>query len=237
MNKTFEDFVELNPQVSLPKCEDVPYVPMAAITPGQRRALPTEIRASKGSGSKFSTGDTLFARITPCLENGKIAQYFGVSKSKGSTEIFVLRAREGVAFCDFVYYFALQKDFRNVAVKSMSGASGRQRADIQALKDYPCSFPDLPTQRKIAGILSAYDDLIENNLRRIKILEEMAQSLYREWFVHFRFPGHESVKMVDSSLGSIPEGWEVNKLGDIAEDVRRGVPKGGSSSLCVERWA
>ncbi len=81
----------------------------------------------------------------------------------------------------------------------------------------PLQIPDLPTQRKIAGILSAYDDLIENNLRRIKILEEMAQSLYREWFIHFRFPGHESAKFVDSSLGQIPRGWEVKKLEQILE--------------------
>ena len=74
--------------------------------------------------------------------------------------------------------------------------------------------PPLPTQRKIASILSAYDDLIENNTRRIAILEEMAQSLYREWFVHFRFPGHEKKSMVESALGMIPEGWEVVKLGD-----------------------
>jgi restriction endonuclease S subunit len=94
------------------------------------------------------------------------------------------------------------------------------------LKDEEIPCPDLPTQKKIAGILSAYDDLIENNLRRIKILEDMAQSLYREWFVQFRFPGHENVKFVDSPTGKIPEGWEVKKLGDIAEDVRRGIPKG-----------
>ena len=75
----------------------------------------------------------------------------------------------------------------------------------------------------IAAILSAYDDLIENNLRRIKILEEMAQTLYREWFVKFRFPGHQKVKMVDSPLGKIPEGWEAKRVGDIAEDMRRGV--------------
>ena len=68
---------------------------------------------------------------------------------------------------------------------------------------------NLPTQRKIASILSAYDDLIENNTRRIAILEEMAQAIYREWFVNFRFPGHENAKMVDSPLGQIPEGWEV----------------------------
>jgi len=74
----------------------------------------------------------------------------------------------------------------------------------------------LPTQRKIAAILSAYDDLIENNLRRIKILEEMAQNLYREWFVKFRFPGHEHACFVDSPLGRIPEGWEVRTLLDVS---------------------
>ena len=71
-------------------------------------------------------------------------------------------------------------------------------------------MPPLPTQRKIASILSAYDDLIENNTRRIAILEEMAQAIYREWFVNFRFPGHENVKLVDSPLGQIPEGWEAD---------------------------
>jgi type I restriction enzyme S subunit len=83
------------------------------------------------------------------------------------------------------------------------------------------NLPDLPTQRKIAGILSAYDDLIENNLRRIKILEEMAQALYREWFVHFRFPGHEADPLVDSSLGPIPKGWAVRRLDDISENFDR----------------
>jgi len=77
--------------------------------------------------------------------------------------------------------------------------------------------PSLPTQRKIAAILSAYDDLIESNLRRIKILEEMAQNLYREWFVKFRFPGHQHARFTDSPLGRIPEGWEVVSLGKITE--------------------
>ena len=77
--------------------------------------------------------------------------------------------------------------------------------------------PTLPTQRKIATILGAYDDLIENNTRRIQILEEMAQALYREWFVNFRFPGHESVLMVESELGLVPEGWGVKKLGEAIE--------------------
>ena len=80
-------------------------------------------------------------------------------------------------------------------------------------------------QRRIAGILSAYDELIENNQRRIKILEEMARSLYREWFVHFRFPGHDKVKMVPSPLGPIPQGWEVKKLGDDHTGMRQNIPK------------
>ena len=78
-------------------------------------------------------------------------------------------------------------------------------------------LPSLSIQRRIASILSAYDELIENSQRRIKILESMARSLYREWFVHFRFPGHESVPLVPSLLGEIPRGWEVKKLGDIAQ--------------------
>jgi type I restriction enzyme S subunit len=79
----------------------------------------------------------------------------------------------------------------------------------------PLHLPPLSVQRRIAGILSAYDDLIENNQRRIKILEEMARSLYREWFVNFRFPGHEKVPLVDSTLGPIPKGWEVSEFRDL----------------------
>lgn len=84
------------------------------------------------------------------------------------------------------------------------------------------TLPPLLTQRKIAAILSAYDDLIENNLRRIKILEEMAQNIYSEWFVKFRFPGHQHTRFIDSSLDRIPEGWEVVKAGETLKKVKRG---------------
>ncbi len=92
------------------------------------------------------------------------------------------------------------------------------------------NLPPLPTQHKIASILSAYDELIENNTRRIKILEEIAQAIYNEWFVNFRFPGHENVEMVDSELGKIPEGWEVGSFSDYVEinpklKVDRKLPK------------
>jgi type I restriction enzyme S subunit len=89
-------------------------------------------------------------------------------------------------------------------------------------------LPPLPIQRRIAGILSAYDDLIENSQRRIKILEEMARRLYREWFVHFRFPGHEDCRLVESPLGEIPEGWECSTLNAHLVALESGKrPRGG----------
>jgi type I restriction enzyme S subunit len=123
-----------------------------------------------------------------------------------------------------------------------SGAAAVPGVNRNALHLLWIRKPDLSTQWKIAAILSAYDDLIANNLRRIKILEEMAQNLYHEWFVKFRFPGHQHSRFVDSSLGRIPAGWEVKRLGEILElnygkalkqEDRRGgnVPVYGSSGV------
>lgn len=96
------------------------------------------------------------------------------------------------------------------------------------LKRIKVRFPPYDTQIGISEVLSAYDDLIENNTRRIKILEEMAQTIYRGWFVKFRFPGHEKVRMTDSSLGPIPEGWEVKRASEAIEvNPRTKVPKDG----------
>jgi len=92
----------------------------------------------------------------------------------------------------------------------------------QQILDYEFPLPPLPTQRRSASILSAYDDLIENSQRRIKILEAMARALYREWFVHFRFPGHENHLRVASPLGEIPKGWEVVSIDDVCERVTDG---------------
>ena len=83
-------------------------------------------------------------------------------------------------------------------------------------------FPPLPTQERISWIIAAYDELIENNSRRIQVLERMAQAIYREWFVNFRFPGHAKVKLVASPLGPIPHGWEAKKLRDVCERVDYG---------------
>jgi type I restriction enzyme S subunit len=121
----------------------------------------------------------------------------------------------------FAYYFLQTMGFERLDAGASNPSLNRNH-----IHTIPVRWPPLPLQRRIAGILSAYDDLIENNQRRIRILEAMARALYREWFVHFRFPGHEKVPRVASSLGAIPQGWEVKQLGDIAEDMRRNVPKG-----------
>jgi type I restriction enzyme S subunit len=123
----------------------------------------------------------------------------------------------------FLYY-----SFRNIGLlrgfdQYFTGATikhlpGEQLAKVEV------HIPPLPIQRRIAGILSAYDDLIENSQRRIKILEEMARRLYREWFVYFRFPGHEGCRLVESSLGEIPEGWEVVNFGELYDTGSGGTP-------------
>ena len=117
---------------------------------------------------------------------------------------------------DWLGYLARSKPFRVYIVSCATGSASQVRMAIGLLKQMRVEVPPLPIQRRIAGILSAYDALIENSQRRIKILEEMARRLYREWFVYFRFPGHEGCRLVQSPLGEIPEGWEVKSLGDIA---------------------
>lgn len=104
-------------------------------------------------------------------------------------------------------------------LRSIAKGATQDNLSVSKLLSFDILTPPIYTQRKIAAILSAYDDLIENNTRRIEILEEMARSLYRQWFINFRFPGHEQVKMVDSEMGLIPEGWEVGKLGDVSRVI------------------
>jgi len=118
----------------------------------------------------------------------------------------------------FAYYFTQTMGFEKLDVGAANPSLNRNH-----IHTIQVQYPPLLTQRKIAAILSAYDDLIENNLRRIKILEEMAQNLYREWFVKFRFPGHQHARFVDSPLGRIPEGWEAVTLGKLAIQIRDGV--------------
>ncbi|MGB4913475.1 MAG: restriction endonuclease subunit S [Candidatus Dechloromonas phosphoritropha] len=125
----------------------------------------------------------------------------------------------------FLHYYLRQDDVVGWITNQAVGAT-MPNLNTGILRSVPVRFPPLLVQQRIAGILSAYDELIENSQRRIRILESMARTLYREWFVHFRFPGHENHPRVPSLLGEIPQGWEVKKLGEIAEEMRRNVPKG-----------
>ena len=119
----------------------------------------------------------------------------------------------------FISYFLGTLNFE--AQNAAGAVPGINRNHLHAMD---VRIPSLPVQRRIAGILSAYDELIENSQRRIRILEEMARSLYREWFVHFRFPGHENHPLVPSSIGDIPQGWEVKTVADSFEIFGGGTP-------------
>lgn len=215
----FSEIADINPKVKLSRGEEYSFIEMSDITPGNRYVKAEKNKIFKGGGSKFESDDVLFARITPCLENGKIAQFKGVSAIAGfgSTEFFVFRAKKGVSDKGFLYYLAFSAVLRKPAEGSMFGASGRQRAVLDVVKSTEIPNILLTNQRKISAILSTYDDFIENNTRRIQILEEMAQRIYREWFVDFRFPGHEKMKFTKSDRGRIPEGWTVKRLGDVIE--------------------
>jgi type I restriction enzyme S subunit len=130
-------------------------------------------------------------------------------------------------------------------IKGRAVGSAVPGINLGILKDLPVVLPPLLIQHKVAAILSAYDDFIENNNRRIKLLEEMAQRIYREWFVDFRYPGHEGVPLVDSEFGPIPQRWEVTRVGDHARLIRgrsyRGVDVADDGGLpfvtlkCVSR--
>ena len=220
----FGDFVEVNPSIRLERGKEYPYIEMADVTPGNAFVYPLKERVYKGGGSRFQSGDTLFARITPCLENGKIVRSKHTKNEPcfGSTEFFIFRGKPNISDATYVFYLALSPIIREPAVKSMTGASGRQRAILSSVEDIHVPAYSLTTQRKIAATLSAYDNLIENNTRRIKILEDMAQTLYREWFIHFRFPGHENVPMVESPFGVAPQGWRTVRTEQIIKRVQSG---------------
>ena len=148
--------------------------------------IPATERAIFTGGSKFCNGDTIMARITPCLENGKTA-YVDVLKENevgfGSTEFIVMRAIPGVSDPQFVYYLATSPAFRNVAIKSMVGSSGRQRVQQGVLDAFEVTVPPLRVQKQIGEFLSALDGKIQMNEKLNDNLEQQAQSYFQELFV------------------------------------------------------
>lgn len=210
--KRLEDIVFINPTVKLTKGKQYAFIDIDKVSPTLRTVSNAETKVYDGqSCSKFINGDTVFSRITPCLENRKIAEVKIDSEAGfGSTEFYIFRAKKHKAYDKFVYYLVSSDVVVLPAINSMTGASGRQRADKRFIQRTKLNVPDLPTQTRIADILSAYDDLIENNIHRIALLEQAAQELYKEWFVRFRFPGHEKVKFEDG----LPKGWKIKRLED-----------------------
>lgn len=172
-------------------------------------------------------GDLLFSRTSIVADGvGKCSLIVEADEDLAwDSNIIRIRLNTATADPQFYFYYFNSPEGRDT-VKRLSSGAAVTTITGTGLSKSAVPFPRLSVQRRIAAVLSAYDDLIENNQRRIKILEEIARSLYREWFVHFRFPGHNKVKTVPSPLGPIPQGWEVKKLAEIAEDMRRNVPKG-----------
>ena len=218
----FGDKICCNPTVKLKKQESYPVIDIDKITPGYKAVRSVaSIEYTGQGGAKFQDHDVLFARITPCLENGKMAIADTEGQNGiGSTELFVFRGIDGVSDTDYVYYLLCMKHIRQLAANSMTGASGRQRADLDFIKRIQWDFPDIEMQKKIASVLSAYDNLIEVNNKRIKVLEQIAENLYKEWFVRFRFPGHET----SGFENGIPKGWNVCRFSSIANVLSGGTP-------------
>ena len=240
----FSEAVLVNPPVQLQRGTEYPFVDMAAVNPGIRWAYAESQRKHSGGGSRFRDGDTLMARITPCLENGKIARYRALAEmaaAHGSTEFIVIRGRPDVTDDEFAYYLTQSPAVRDYAVSQMTGTSGRQRVPTAALDHIDVALPPLPEQRRIAHILGTLGDKIELNRWINQTLEEMARAIFQDWFVDFgpvraKLEGREPYlppelwdlfpdRLVDSGLGEIPERWAVKALGEVVEILSGGTPK------------
>ena len=233
VDKNFDDIFEVNPKVLISKNADTNFIEMKDLNPDLRIVESNKKKKFNGSGSKFFDGDTLFARITPCLENGKISQYRGDNVSFGSGEFIILRGRKGISTNDFTYYYSNWDKFRQYAIKNMVGTSGRQRVPPESLKSWKTNIPDIETQKKITFCLSQFDNKIELNQKKIQVLKKIINSKFISWFIDFEsnkkntelslkklkkkilklFPD----KLEDSELGKIPKNGKIVTLGDLID--------------------
>jgi type I restriction enzyme S subunit len=170
---------------------------------------------------RLSVGDIVYGRRGDIGRRGLV----GARENGWLCGTGCLRVSLGNRVIDpvYLYYFLGQPTVVSWIANQAIGAT-MPNLNTTILRSVQIRYPRLPVQRRIASILSAYDELIDNNIRRIKILEEMAQMLYREWFVKFRFPGHERVKMVESELGPIPEDWRIEPLAEVYRIGSGGTP-------------
>ena len=227
--KRLSEIAYINPRESLGKGVVAKKVPMDKLKPFCRDIPEFVLEEYKG-GTKFRNGDTIMARITPCLENGKIAKVSVLSNGEvgfGSTEYIVFRAIDGVSDADFLYYLICSPLVRNPAIKSMVGSSGRQRVQTDVVANLDIELPPIEEQRKIGGLLKAIDDKIELNNAINNNLEQQAKALYKDWFFDFS---------PFSTEGNLPDGWHLGTVGDIIQfhDSKR-VPLSGSERDKMEK--
>ncbi len=175
--------------------------------------------AFKETSIKLFPTDTVLMAM---YGDGKTITGMGILRAPAATNQACAAMFVDPKKCHPRYFFYALKSRRELLLKIASGGAQRNLSG-KLMKEFQLPIPPLPVQQRIAAILSAYDELIENNQRRIKILEAMARGLYREWFVHFRFPGHENHPRVASALGEIPQGWETKMVSDILTRRTAGV--------------
>ncbi len=202
--KSLADIVQLNPKESIAKGTIAKKVPMDKLHLFCRD-IPEYIFEKFNGGTKFRNGDTIMARITPCLENGKTAKVDILNDGEigfGSTEYIVFRAIDGISDADYLYYLICSPSVRNPAIKSMIGSSGRQRVQIDVIENLQIEVPPLEGQRKIGSLLKSLDDKIALNNRINDNLQQQAQAIFEKEFL---------------TVQTLPEGWKQASLIDIAD--------------------
>ena len=232
-----DSIAQINPVRKVVKGSYVPFIDMAALSQNLRDINKNSIdqRIAKGAGAHFKNFDTLLARITPCLENGKTAQVKCLADNivgEGSSEFIVLCGLES-ADNDYIYYLCRDPEFRKFAIKQMEGTSGRQRVSWQSIAAYKFLCPVPEIRRSNVKILSMLDDRITTLRETNIILEAIAQALFKSWFIDFdpvraKQSGKQPEGMDEatatlfpnsfeqSELGEIPKGWRSGKIGDIS---------------------
>jgi type I restriction enzyme S subunit len=175
-------------------------------------------------------GDILFVRSNGNRELIGRSLFVNGVRENVTHSAFSIRLRFTTSqCCPRFYAYLFRSTLIRQALSMFGGGTNISNLNQGILERLDVPLPPTPTQERIASILSAYDDLIENNTRRIKIIEEMEQMIYREWFVSFRFPGHENVRMIESELGPIPEGWRSGILRDVCESLDYGYTASATS--------
>jgi len=220
----FSEAVDINPVRNLRKGQPCKFISMADLREHNKKIQGYVSRKYAG-GSRFANNDTLMARITPCLENGKTA-YVDILETNeiagGSAEFIVLSGKEGKTIDQFVYYLVTSPYVRDAAIKAMTGTSGRQRVDGDVFNKLLVALPPHNEQKAVAKILSDLDEKIELNQRMIKTLEAIAQALFKRWFVDLEFPGYQGAKFKNG----LPENWREGKLADICDIIMGQSPPG-----------